>query len=433
MKTIVTELIKKLILFILLLGFLWLALVAACTIPNEKIREKMEKSALYYKNTDAFSFENGKKLNAVSDNYADSIALNLSYNMGRGNPFKASLDTAYYSGGEEGLNRGLYRTVNEEMLPDTEYTRYWHGNAMIIRFMHLFTDISGIKTAGIIKVTILLAITLFILIIRKNYVTASSLFVSSILIHIWNLRLSLEYQSSFVIGFLMCILFLQAERKKEKALSYMALAGGILVAFFDFLTTETVAILLPLVLVTSARLEEGRLNDIKKYRKTLINCVISYASGYAFTFISKWAVASAFTGVDKFTEAFTKSQAVFERSGETSDNIFIRMINAVAANLTALAGGEKRIEFSRVFIYILIISLVVFSLLYLCGKREKTAGIYILPLLGAVVILRYMVMPGHSYMHNFFTYRALISTLTAVFASAGICITLRRGKKNGKA
>ena len=294
MKIIDTELIKKLILFILLLGFLWLALVCACTIPNEKIRENMEKSALYYKNTEAFSYKNGEKLNAVSDNYADSILLNLSYNMGRGTCLRASLDTAYYAG-EEGLNLALYRTVHEDVLPDTAYTRYWHGTAMVVRFMHLFTDISGIKTAGIIKVIIFLFINLFVLIQRKNYVTALSLSFAAVFIHIWNVGLSLEYQSSFVIGFLMCILFLQAERKKEKALSYIALAGGVLVAFFDFLTTETVAILLPLILVTSARLEEGRLNDIKEYRKTLINCVISYASGYALTFISKWVLVGVFT------------------------------------------------------------------------------------------------------------------------------------------
>ena len=431
MKIIDTELIKKLILFILLLGFLWLALVCACTIPNEKIRENMEKSALYYKNTEAFSYKNGEKLNAVSDNYADSILLNLSYNMGRGTCLRASLDTAYYAG-EEGLNLALYRTVHEDVLPDTAYTRYWHGTAMVVRFMHLFTDISGIKTAGIIKVIIFLFINLFVLIKRKNYVTALSLSFAAVFIHIWNVGLSLEYQSSFVIGFLMCILFLQAERKKEKALSYIALAGGVLVAFFDFLTTETVAILLPLILVTSARLEEGRLNDIKEYRKTLINCVISYASGYALTFISKWVLVGVFTGMNRFSEVFSKSQALFEKSGETANNIFIRMINAVAANFTVLFGGIYRIDYFLVFIYFVVISVVILSLLYLFGKKRKINGLFLLPLLGAIVILRYIALPGHSYMHNFFTYRALISTLTAIFASVGISITSRQVKKNGK-
>lgn len=432
MRKLTVEIVNKLILFIILLCFLWLGLVAACAIPNEKIKANMEKSAFYYKDTEAFSYENEGKLNAVSDNYADSILLNLSYNMGRGNPFKASLDTAYYSG-TEGLNRGLYLTVTKDVLPDTAYTRYWHGTAVVTRFMHLFTDISGIKTAGMIKVIIFLLVNLFILIKGKNYMTALSLLLASIFIHIWNVGLSLEYQSSFVIGFLMCILFLQAERKKEKALSYLALAGGILVAFFDFLTTETVAILLPLILVTSIRLEENRLNDIEKYGKTLINCVISYASGYALTFISKWVLVGVFTGMNRFSEVFSKSQALFEKSGETANNIFIRMINAVAANFTVLFGGIYRIDYFLVFIYFVIISVVILSLLYLFGKKEKVKGVYILPLLGAVVILRYMVMPGHSYMHNFFTYRALISTLTAVFASIGLCITSRRVKKNGKA
>ena len=136
--------------------------------------------------------------------------------------------------------------------------------------------------------------------------------------------------------------------------------------------------------------------------------------------------------MNRFSEVFSKSQALFEKSGETANNIFIRMINAVAANFTVLFGGIYRIDYFLVFIYFVVISVVILSLLYLFGKKRKINGLFLLPLLGAIVILRYIALPGHSYMHNFFTYRALISTLTAIFASVGISITSRQVKKNGK-
>ena len=55
----------------------------------------MQKSALYYKDKEAFSFREEKVLNSVSDNYADSILIGISYNMGKGNPFLSTINTRY--------------------------------------------------------------------------------------------------------------------------------------------------------------------------------------------------------------------------------------------------------------------------------------------------------------------------------------------------
>ena len=96
--------------FWVLLGFLWLLLVCAAAIPNGALKKQMEKSALSYKEKEAFSFERGEKWNGISDNYADAILLNVSWNMGRGKAW--GIRRAVSGGhGRCGAGYGLYKVL----------------------------------------------------------------------------------------------------------------------------------------------------------------------------------------------------------------------------------------------------------------------------------------------------------------------------------
>ena len=102
---------------------------------------------------------------------------------------------------------------------------------------------------------------------------------------------------------------------------------------------------------------------------------------------------------------------------ETS-NIFESMILAIFANLTTLFGGAGRVDFSACFKGIFISVAVLGSLFYLFRKNrfDKTA-FWSMLILGSLVALRYILLSNHSYMHEFFTYRALITPIMAIFAT----------------
>ena len=72
----------------LLLGLL----VFSAAIENDYLQSNMEKSAFSYGDKDAFSFENGKKLISLADNFADSILLGVAWNMGKGAPYISAID-----------------------------------------------------------------------------------------------------------------------------------------------------------------------------------------------------------------------------------------------------------------------------------------------------------------------------------------------------
>lgn len=416
-------------LFVCLTAVLYLFLVCSCAIPNRLIADNMTKSAYAYKDTDAFSRERGDKLRGVADNYADSILLNVSYNMGRGNPFITSLDTDYYSGGSLGVNAGLFLTVSENAPPDTDYTRYWHGSGGVLRIMHLFCGVNAIKITGLIFILIFAAITFIILIKRRNYKTAISLFIGLLAVHIWDTALSLEYQSVFILCFMLCPLYLYAERKNEHLLTYISVVGGALTAFFDFLTCETAVILLPLILIISVRLEGGRLCEVKKELFLILKCLLCFFFSYGGMFLMKWLLVSLVTGSNEFALAVNSAGVrVAGEIAEMPENILLRIPSAVTANLTVLFGGGARVELKRVILCLGILFAVFGSFYYLFGKKKSE--VWLMLMLGAVVFLRYMVLSNHSYLHGFFTYRALIAPITAVISA--FLLSVRLPKKKGR-
>ena len=408
-------------LYIVLLGISWLFLIVAATIPNNLIRENMKKSAVTIGKSDAFAYQDGDKMNGIADNYADSIWVNVAWFMGKGSPVKASVDTWYYDGEQAGENIGLYLSVTEEITePNTDYTRYWHGTAGVIRILHLFTDVTGIKNWGFLLILALAAVIVILLIKDGKDAVAIAFFISICAVKIWNVRLSMEYQPAFIIGFLMCIFYLLFEKKESNYLVFLAVAGGELIAFFDFLTTETIVILLPLILVITVRAWDGRIGTGKDNLRLIITQGIAWLASYGMTIFMKWLLASRITGENKFMTALhmAKERVNGNVSMKEGLNPVLQIWMAPAANLSVLFGGTKRIEMFPLTagIILVIIFFVIFVISMWKVTKEKKTAFIMLFVLGFMIIIRYIVLSNHSYLHAFFTYRGLISMILAMLS-----------------
>lgn len=427
LKKRIKNILKYLVVFAITLTISVGILAISALIPNSAIQNNMKNSALSYKNAEAFSFDQVARLTSVSDNYADTILLNISYNMGKYGP----LDTKYYDGEALGEHIGFYLTVKEENIkPNTDYTRYWHGSSAFIRFLHLFTDVKGIKIIGLVFTFLLLCVVCTILICKGHLKLAIALMLSAVCVHIWNTSLSLEYQPAFIVGFLMCILYLLFEARGDKYLKLLSVCGGVLVAFFDFLTVETVSVLLPMLIVFAVREREGRLGEFKVNFRLSIKCGVLWLFAYVTTFVSKWAIASLATGENKFISAFS---SVGERiAGSVAkqgvSNPILRTIFAPLANLTVLFGGGSRVEPLRVFVAFLIVAVLVISILYLFYKKRSKAYVKLSLVLSAVLLARFLILSNHSFLHEFFTYRALITPVFALFSALFIYTEKEVGK-----
>lgn len=218
---------KHIAIFILTLLILWVGLILSALIPNALIKDNMTESALSYREKPEFSYESGRPLYSVADNYADTILLGVSWNMGNGSPLISSVNTAYNDGSDYGENAGLYLSVTQNDPPNTDYTRYWHGSAMFIRPLHLFMSVSGIKMLGFVTAVILALVCAVLLVRRRQLAIAVAFILSLTAVQIWNIRLSLEYQPSFIISLIMCILFLSYDGKSTYLFGHRRNSNGI--------------------------------------------------------------------------------------------------------------------------------------------------------------------------------------------------------------
>ena len=412
--------------FAVTLLLLWLLLLLSATIPNAAIRENMERSALSYRDRPGYEFAQENQFNTIADHYADVIWLNVAWNVGEGEPLSGSLCTNYYDGGDMGEAYGLFQTVTEGTAPNTDYTRYWHGTVIFLRLFHLFTDVEGVKLIGFCALLLLILLSCALLTKRGHGDLALLLLLSLAAVRFWNLRLSVEYQPSFLVAFAMLPLFLLWERRNDRALTVLSTIAGTAVAFFDFLTTETVTILLPLMLVIAVRAKEGRLGAMRDDLLLLLRCGAAWGLSYVAAFPVKWAAAGAVSGAGVFSTALA---SVGERIGGVKD--FTEppdsFLSAPLSNLNMLFGGPARVNYAQILIGCGLALLLLLSVWYLLrGKEKQTQAAILLLMLGALVLLRYLVLNNHSYLHCFFTYRALVSLIFALTAS--VLLNIRRPK-----
>ena len=429
----ITAILRRAAVFAAVLLALWAALVAAAAIPNERIYDNMLESAFFFK--DRAPYVNESQLRLVQDNYADVILLNVTWNMGS-DPFVSTLNSAYYDGNDGttdyGENWGFYCALAGTP-PNKDYSRYWHGMAALIRPFMLFTDIDGIKLIGTITAFVLLAVNAALLLKKRQYFAAGALVAALMCVHVWNIGISLEYQPAVLVTLALLPLYILFE-KNDGALSIFAVISGVMIAFFDFLTCETLTILIPLLIVFIMRKQDNRLPGFRGCLSLSIKCGAAWFLSYAGAYLVKWSAASIVTGENKFAAALASVEERLVGEAEELDPV-AQFFLAPLANISTLFGGYERVSWVNIIAGLIITAAVLGSVFYLFRCREKFDRSFtlIMLILGALPIARYFLLNNHSYLHEFFTYRALASTILALFAMLWYTLEFRPKKKNSAA
>ena len=405
--------------FAAVMTVLYLLLVLSAVIPNEAVADHMRETARHFFVAERYAFSDSGRLRDVTDNYADQIWMNISWHMGEGNPFESVLRSQYNDGNEFGTAAGLVLSVTNGAPANAEYTRYWHGMAMFIRLLHTCMDIQGIRIFLLVWLILLAVVTMAILLKKGHGDICASLLVALTLVQWWNLRLSVEYIGCFLICVALCPFFLLLENRGDFPLMVLCVVSGAMTAFFDFLTTETVPLLLPLILVVAVRAKERRLGTGKETALALLRCILCWGAAYAGAFLVKWIAVSLVTGENHFSTALRSAgKRLGSAVPEELPEGLSRFTMGAAANLSVLFGSAERLEYRRIGEGL---SWSALLLLYVVSRfpRRKSwrKGTLALLSLGAMVFVRYFVLANHSYTHSFFTYRALVSTAMALLTA----------------
>ena len=405
MKSFIRGLIVFYGIIVIMQGLLCLVAV----IPREKIKDNMLESGKYFHEREMLPMITNGAEGSMLHSFADETILSIAYYLNPEKPLESAIWSNYYVDGEH-LNDSLLYAVEKDLPSNREYLRYWHGSVTILRPLHMIMSVKEIKVFNGV-VLCLLCIILMTLLWRADYrLEAAALAVSLFLVSAWVVPFCLEYTWTFLIMLLVSIASVSMALKRQYS-SFLYFLSGMITVYFDFLTAETLTLLIPLLLALRIRKKESDNESIVIYSA---KCCMLWLCGYCFTWGSKWAIAADFM---KQNSLIYVSDHVAERLYGEADLSHIEFLReAITLNIKNQLFFDYGLLGAAAF-FIMAAVVFIFISTGVIGLRKviDVQQIMLYAGLGIIPYVRFLVLNNHSYYHSFFTYRAQMASVMALF------------------
>lgn len=208
----------------------------------------------------------------------------------------------------------------------------------------------------------------------------------------------------------------------ERSLWCVLSVSGVVTAFLDFLTTETLTFTLAYVLYLVIRSRAGLLKSKKEEIKGLIKSGMVWGLSYVGMMVLKWLLAGVFLGKEAVTDALC--QAALRIGGDATlgnaaDAEVVsdaeRIFGALWRNAGCLLPIRDQMTVRTVLIFVIVTGILCFSIWYLFHEKGKGDALHTMLLItGIIPVARFLALNNHSYIHFFFTYRALLVTVVVM-------------------
>lgn len=423
-------------------------------IPQSAIQKQMKESAEYYSEHLLFDRVTPFSFLSRQDNYADCILTNIIYHIDSENILISVLSASYYNPDGEEVNESFSYAVNnpanvsgnDKVVPNVDYSRYWHGSMVLLRPLFMFFDIRMIRMILGIMI-LLLTVWFFYLLIREKYHFFACCYVVGLIsVSAWMCGFCVEYTMPFlVMAVELPVLFLLMTRKvndekdeyQEKILWCVLAVSGIVTAFLDFLTAETLTFTVAYMLYLVMRNKRGQIRGFKKECVRMIKSGGVWGIAYTLMFFLKWIMACIFLGKDAFMDALR--QAAFRMNGDaTLGNVTgaetvsdrERIFGALWRNFACLLPFRDSMKVWTTVIALVVTVVVTFCIWYLFRTKKVNDINRLFGILAIIPVGRFIALNNHSYIHFFFTYRALLVTVVVlVYVMGGYMISWKNKMK----
>lgn len=405
--------------FVCTLAFLFTLLMLTSLIPKDAIRENLDSTAEYYLTGKPFQMTDGI-IHSARDNYADCIIFNIISSVNEHDLLGSVMRSAYYMNENNNVSVGLKLSAEMDVAPNTEYSRYWHGTAAVLRPLLLVTDIKGVIVLNWVAIIALTALNGWLLVRKNCWEAFVFLLIGMFCVQIWYVPFCVCYSVPFIIMLAMSAAFVKCDEKHGALLPALSVISGCVTCFADFLTTETITILVPLLTVLVIRQKEGRFGGLKDNILFLAKNGIAWGVSYGMMFVSKWVIAAMATGENTFTLA---ADAVGAR--ESGGGVFKALLNNIAALYPFRDAGN----FIGIYLTAGIVIIAAVLMMSFKKRRVRCEFTAVMVVLALIPYLRFAVLNGHSAGHCFFTYRAQITAVMALAAVFWYAVTVQKSKK----
>lgn len=299
MKTAGRIFVAYLVLTLLFTG----ALTAVFLIPSSAIEGNVRQSVLQLndegpKYTTQIGFVQPYKL-AV---FSDCLMMGIAYCADNSQPLQSAMNARFMmvDGSPVKGSRIMMEHPDDQRLQPVIYSRYWHGNQVIIRPLLSVMPLNGIRTVNVVLLT-LLWLTLLV-VMWQRVGRADALIVAGCLaaVMVPSVPLCMNYVSTFYIALVASVLILlwkPATARWQSAVILFFVIGAA-TTFLDLLTAPMVAMAVPLVVYMLYRKPE-------KTWRAVILLSLAWLLGYASLWATKWLLAILITGHAAWQDAMS--------------------------------------------------------------------------------------------------------------------------------
>ena len=209
----------------------------------------------------------------------------------------------------------------------------------------------------------------------------------------------------FYIAIIASLIAIRMYEKKSKNIDLLFLIVGMLTAYFDFLSCETITLTIPLFIYLFIHLKDDKKIDIK----LIIKIIVLWLVGFVISNLVRWLlVVIHYNG--HFKEKVLDPMSI--RVYKENSNIFKAFINNIRNSFNYF------IPFAYIkekFIFVILSTIIYIVNLI---KEKKNRIIYLFLVLICMVPLgRYFVLSSHVMDHNYFTYRAFFPIIMLLIIS----------------
>ncbi len=389
------------------------ALVSVALIPKSAIRENVIRSAEYLREDELFPCVIEGQEYSRLDRYADAILLGIAWQYDDKDPLRSVMLSSYYDDQEHNEAEDLYDAATGGISANKQYLRYWHGSILLVRPLLTIFSIKGIYIFNGVCLALLTILLLISLFRTGGRLPALGLIGGLALTFSVFVPLSLEYTWMFLLTMIFALVVVEKERRGHGVSGTCFMVFGMLASYFDFLTTETLTLTVPLLLMLWA---EGKRKEKTDAAGAALR-MIAWVAGYALCWIMKWLIAGLTLGENVMPYV---SGSIVERT--TGGNMLylgmeVSPVTAVINNIKCLfpfCFGTAGIIAGLVICAALLYIAFVYR-----GKGYDGKRVAVYAVTALIPFIRYMALTEHACVHYFFTFRALTGTVLAVFLIMG--------------
>ena len=265
------------------------------------------------------------------------------------------------------------------------------------------------RYADSILLALLVGSLLFRMIRKRMYAAAAGIAAGLVGVNCWFIPVSLEFTWVFLVLLVQLHLVLNRSFPQDAARrAVFFMISGMVTNFLDFLTCETLTLLVPLLFLLAADRQAGR---PRMSWKALLRIVVDWAAGYGGMYLLKWGMAGIVMGENPLPYITSHIEERMIGSVE-GFGFFEILVLSLRRNVTSLFPAGYDVPGMLAGILLLVAAGYVGYVHHRDGFDKGWIGRC--ALIGAVPFLRYITLVNHSYLHGFFTHRALMTTLFAL-------------------